>query len=252
MTRQADAPGFKKARNRAYHKKREAEARAECTGRHLTEAREILDEAYANKGILAGECQRIEREYSDLRQTNERRIKEIDSREIEYGGLLGSDVYERHQLITALSFAKRKYEEALSAAEKAERDFDAIHAVFQQAKIDNKQALAELGLARIDLDNLSHGRKAGQGRGVANSRYDGEPEDQMVYVGDKPAKVKPRRDGSGIVDIYFGGVDSPDGVGHGHIVFNGVDVEYMRQPFKSIWRADIDFNRHRPGDHIAK
>ncbi|MDR3298321.1 MAG: putative nuclear RNA export factor SDE5 [Candidatus Nomurabacteria bacterium] len=65
---------------------------------------------------------------------------------------------------------------------------------------------------------------------------------------DENARIKPRNDGSGKVDVYYGGLSADgDGLGHGHVVIQEDQVVYLRGPWqdkRTQW--DIDDSR---GDH---
>jgi hypothetical protein len=80
--------------------------------------------------------------------------------------------------------------------------------------------------ARLEVVKSQNQRKRDDKKEVA--RRAGVPSQYLdnVWIGTRP---------DGTVNIYFGGVGQPDGIGHGHYVMNrDGEVTYKREPFRPV------------------
>lgn len=123
----------------------------------------------------------------------------------------------------------------------AKRDNELAREQFDQARQDHQQAKRAFQdrLARVKAERASNEAKNRSMLMVV------DPE--VAFMNGKQVKFKPRNDGSGKIDIYFGGMLDSDGYGHGHIVVDrDSNVIYMRQQFKDKKdpsQIDIDERR---------
>ena len=120
---------------------------------------------------------------------------------------------ERSQPPERLEKADLNYKQAVSRLRKAKRDCSALQAQVRGAKKDFKQASKpyKAKMEAIKAERARLDRDLAAELGVP-----------VEYLND----LKVVRKVSGQIDIYFGGVDKPDGDGHGHVK-------------KGVWGDDV-------------
>lgn len=123
----------------------------------------------------------------------------------------------------------------------AKADNERAKKIFEQAKKDHKRA-KEAFQQRLYILKAEKASREAKNRSVLMVA---NPE--VAFMDGKQVKFKPRNNGTGKIDIYFGGVIGSDSYGHGHIVVDGnSNVIYMRQQFKDKrdpGQIDIDKDR---------
>lgn len=160
--------------------------------------------------------------------------------------------------------------EALSGGNTNAATFNSAKSRFQDAKSEHESIQAKFKIAKAEYDRAkaafkdaqSEHQKARDAREMRKAILRTEKEKEVskvemavmlsnssewgVFDG-KRARIKPKNDGSGKIDVYFGGLSvDGDGVGHGHVVIDGSQVVYMRQPWKDKYNPDdIDIDEDR-------
>lgn len=142
-------------------------------------------------------------------------------------------VSERRGLVDALRNAKAHHDATKPAFQQAKDSFNSAKRRFDAAKAEHEQAQEAFKASKEAFDKavaafrarLEAVRSAGRADRRALAEKAGVPHQYLdqVWISKKP---------DGTVNIYFGGVGTPDGPGHGHYVLdrNG-NVTYKRDPF---------------------
>lgn len=145
-------------------------------------------------------------------------------------------VAERRQLVQQIRDARERHNATRPAFQRAKDNFDQAKRRHDQAKEDHQRKQAEFKRAKADFDQTAAAfrsrleevqaeskRRKDDRRSIAERA--GVPYEYLdnVWISEKP---------DGTINIYFGGVDRPDGIGHGHYVMDpGGSVTYRRDPF---------------------
>lgn len=145
-------------------------------------------------------------------------------------------VAERRRLVDEIRSARARHEPNQQAFQQAKRDFESKRREFQDAKAEHERKQADFKQAKVEHEKARDAfrTRLEKVKTEAQKRRDdrrslaekaGVPYEyrDKVWVSKKP---------DGTINLYFGGVDMPDGPGHGHYVLNanGV-VTYARNPF---------------------
>jgi hypothetical protein len=149
---------------------------------------------------------------------------------------------------SAFSAAKARFQALKSEHTAIQSKFKSVKSEYDRAKATFKSAQAAHKKAKEAFQvRLATLRAEKASREAKNRNMLMVVSGEIGYMDGKMVKIKPKDDGSGKVDIYFGGLDPRgDGIGHGHIVVDGCQVVYMRQPWKdkkNPKQIDIDFDR---------
>ena len=141
---------------------------------------------------------------------------------------------ERRQLVSEIRAARERFEGVKPAFWSARGEFARAQQTFHSARAEHELAEAEFKRAKADFESytkafrsrLDELKSASRKKRKELAAKAGVP---LQYRDDVWISTEP----NGNVNIYFGGIDEPDGLGHGHYVMgpNGT-VTYMRDPFK--------------------
>lgn len=145
-------------------------------------------------------------------------------------------VTERRQLVQEIRDARDRHNHTKPAFQKAKNHFDRKRDEHNRAKADHEQEQGDFKRAKAEFDRAKsafQNRLAAVRSGRQQRKYDrrfiaeraGVPHQYLddVWVSTEP-------DGS--VNIYFGGVGEPAGLGHGHYSVDPFGhVTYQRDPF---------------------
>jgi predicted nucleic acid-binding Zn-ribbon protein len=138
---------------------------------------------------------------------------------------LPTDSFRQYQATFKLAQSQHNVVQGSYAA--AKNDNEQAKKRFEQAKKDHSEAkeFFQNRLAAIKAEQASREQKNQNILMIVNP--------EVAFMDGKQVKFKPRNDGTGKIDIYFGGIFESDGYGHGHIVVDDCsNVIYMRQQFK--------------------
>lgn len=133
---------------------------------------------------------------------------------------------ERRQLVSEIRAARERFEGAKPAFQTAKGEFARAQQTFHSARAEHELAEAEFkSCAKAFRSRLDELKSASRKKRKELAAKAGVP---LQYQEDVWISIEP----NGNVNIYFGGVDKPDGPGHGHYVMsqNGA-VTYRRDPF---------------------
>lgn len=141
---------------------------------------------------------------------------------------------ERRQLVSEIRAARERLNAAKPAFWSAKDEFARAQQTFHSARAEHALAQDEFKRAKADFESctkafrsrLDELKSASRKKRKELAEEAGVP---LQYQDDVWISIEP----NGNVNIYFGGVDEPDGLGHGHYVMdpNGT-VTYKRDPFK--------------------
>ncbi len=120
----------------------------------------------------------------------------------------------------------------------ASTGLDQLQADYLNAKIECDKAL-EAYRARLDTFNAESQRRREWRQEVAKSA--GVPAEYCSYV-------KVSVDADDATHVFFGGVGSPDGFGHGHYVVENNRAVYRRDPFRP--HGPHNFIKHEEGGNV--
>ncbi len=155
----------------------------------------------------------------------------------------------------AFDTAKSAFESAKARHESAQTEFKRLKAMRDSAKaeFDHLQAQFKQAQAAFNrkLEEVKSERSAAKQRAVdkVNMALVHE-KGGAFYLGSifgRDAKIKPRNDGSGKTDVFFGGLNAAgDGMGHGHaIIDRDGSVTYLRDAWQDHDDYLIDDARRR-------
>ena len=158
-------------------------------------------------------------------------------------------VAERRRLVAEIRYARDAHNAAKPAFQQAKARFDSAKRVYERAKAEHERAQADFKYAKDEFNNASKAFK-----------------DRLQHVRDASARRKADKrsvaqqagvpyqfldnvwvstDLSGIVNIYFGGLGSPNGPGHGHYAMDRTGkVTYRRDPYDAHGAHNFTDNQH--------
>lgn len=152
---------------------------------------------------------------------------------------------ERRQLVSEIRAARERFDAVKPAFWSAKGEFARAQQTFHSARAEHELAEAEFKRAKADFESctkafrfrLDELKSASRKKRKELAVKAGVP---LQYQDDVWISIEP----NGNVNIYFGGVDKPDGSGHGHYVMsqNGT-VLYRRDPFAPHGAQNFTENR---------
>lgn len=173
------------------------------------------------------EVSRLCQEVKDARQNAQWRAPKTDSSAFHRA----KEIYER---------AKAYYESAQAEFKRLKAERDHAKAEFDSAQAEHVQAKKAFDnrLAEVKANRQSTKQKAVDKVNMALVHERGGFFEIGSMFGQN-AKVRPRDDGSGKIDVYYGGLmGAGDGMGHGHAVINrDGNVTYLRD----AWQDHDDY-----------
>ncbi len=158
------------------------------------------------------------------------------------------DSYAFDSAKSAFESAKARHESAQAEFKrlKAQRDsakseFDRLQTQFKQAQAAFQRKLEEVKSERTSIE-----QKTVDKVNMALAHEKGG----AFYLGSifgSDAKIRPRNDGSGKIDVFFGGLNAAgDGIGHGHaIIDSNGNVTYLRDAWQDHDNFLIDDAKKR-------
>ena len=148
---------------------------------------------------------------------------------------------------SAFNYAKSTFESAKARHESAQDEFKRLKAMRDSAKADFDHLQTQFKQAQATFNRKLEEVKSE--RSVAKQRAVDKVNMALVhekggafYLGSifgQDAKIRPRNDGSGKTDVFFGGLNAAgDGMGHGHaIIDRDGSVTYLRD----AWQDHDDY-----------
>lgn len=140
---------------------------------------------------------------------------------------------ERRQLVSEIRAARERFEGAKPAFQTAKGEFARAQQTFHSARAEHERAQEALERAKADFESCTKAFRSRLDELKSASR---KKRKELAAKAGVPLQYQDdvwiSTGSNGNVNIYFGGVDKPDGPGHGHYVMsqNGT-VTYRRDPF---------------------
>lgn len=271
MAKDAELDRLKAAQDLAFQRKQNAFDTMQRAWEKLSFAREELSRAHAEKQrafeaqdlawknldkIASANGPRIEqlnslqeRAYEQMKRCFENAASAYDNRDGAAAKSYADEghgykaeaqrlVTERRQLVEEIKGAKARLESAKAVFSRAKADFAIVKQRFEKTKQDHEQAQVDFKLAkdafnesvklfRLRLEQVKNDSKKRKKDKIALAIKAGIPAE---YIDRCWIKI----DSEGNVNIYFGGIDTPDGPGHGHYCMNKFGkITYRREPLDS-------------------
>ena len=160
---------------------------------------------------------------------------------------------------SAFDYAKSTFESAKAHHESAEAEFKRLKALRDSAKAEFDRLQAQFKQAQAAFNRKLEEVKSAK----AATKQQAVDKVNMALVNEKrgtfylgsifgqDAKIRPRKDGSGKTDVFFGGLHADgDGYGHGHAVIDrDGNVTYLRDAGQNHDDYLIDDNPYRNPTH---
>lgn len=141
---------------------------------------------------------------------------------------------ERRQLVSEIRAARERLNAAKPAFWSAKDEFARAQQTFHSARAEHELAEAGFKRAKAELASCAKAFKARLDELKSASR---KKRKEFAAKAGVPLQYQDdvwiSTDSDGNTNIYFGGIDKPDGPGHGHYAMNqNGTVTYRRDPFK--------------------
>lgn len=164
-------------------------------------------------------------------------------------------VDERRRLVADIRTAKARLDAIKPTFQRAKDSYDSARRMFDSAKEDHAKTQTEFKAAKADFDQAARAFQARLNivRSVTTRRNDEKR--SLAEKAGVPHQYRDKlwvsTDADGNTNIYFGGVDKPNGPGHGHYVMDtSGKVTYKREPFDPHGSQNFSENR-REGITLA-
>lgn len=268
MSRQRDAEldRLRSARESAYQRKQAAWQDQQAAWERRSSARAAMNRAYEAKQAAYADQQAAWEAYMSVKRANGPRIDSLNAQQEQSyqemksafeSASLAHDMRdgasarmyanqghackarsqtlaaERRQLVSEIRAARERFDAVKPAFWSAKDEFARAQQAFQSARAEHERTQEAFKRAKAEFDScakafrsrLDELKSASRKRRKEIAAKAGVPikHQDDVWISTEP---------NGNVSIYFGGVDKPDGLGHGHYVMdrNGA-VIYRRDPF---------------------
>lgn len=269
MPRDGELDRLKAVQDRAFQRQQDAYQTQQQAWENRVAARDVMNRAYDAKQVAYEAQDHSWQRYQAVRNANGPRIDALNAQqETAYQNMrrsfgFASDAHdlrdgasarrladeghaykaesqacvtERRQLVEQIRTARAEYEATKPAFQYAKDTFDTAKRAFNQAKSEHEAAQEAFKKARSEHDAAKNAFKARlevvkaeqQRRRNDNRSLATRAGVPYQYLDD----MKLSTDSEGNINIYFGGVGTPDGPGHGHyVVSRNGEVTYSRNPF---------------------
>lgn len=176
---------------------------------------------------LNAEISKLAREVKQAKANAEALAPRVDSSVFNYAKSAFESAKTRHES------AQAEFKRLKAQRDSARAEFDRLQSQFKQA-----QAVFQRRLEEIKSERSARDKRVVDKVNMALVHEKGG----AFYLGSifgQNAKIRPRNDGSGKIDIFFGGLNATgDGIGHGHaIIDRDGNVTYLRD----AWQEHDDY-----------
>jgi hypothetical protein len=275
---------LKAEQDRAFQRKQDAWRAPDDAWKRRQAAREVMDRAYDEKQRAYEVQQEAWEELQRVRDRNGSRIEFLkDRQETAFQNMkaaferasdahnardgLSARMYadeghrykaeaqeataERRQLVQEIHNARDRHDATRPAFQRAKTEFDSARSIHNRTKTDHERAQAEFREAKAEADRAKEAfpsrltevrrerdRRKADKRDLANRTGIPYQYRDNVYIS---------RESDGTVNIYFGGLGSPDGPGHGHYAMDSAgNVTYARDPYDAHGSQNFTDHEERP------
>ncbi len=289
MAHDAELDRLKVAQDNAFQRKQNAYQAQQQAWDRRTSAREDLNRAHESKQRAYAEQESSWQRVDQVRSSNGPRIDSLNSMQESAYLNMGSAfqnasaahdrrdgaaarsyaddghrykaecqgyVVERRRLVEEIRSARAVHDATKPAFQRAKAEFSSAKERFDRAKADHERAQAEFKQAKAEFDAAA---KAFRARLEKVRDESAKRKNDKRSIAEKAGipyeyrnNVYVSTDASGNTNIYFGGLGSPDGPGHGHYVMNrSGDVTYMREPFDAHGSHNFTDNQSDYSERIG-
>ena len=194
------------------------------------------------RDALNAEISELAREIKRAKANAEASAPKVDSSAFNYARSAFESAKARHES------AQAEFKRLKAMRDSAKAEFDRLQAQFKQAQAAFNRKLEEVKSERSATKQHAVD-KVNMALIESNAHY-------LGTIFGHNAKIVPRKDNSGKIDVYFGGLNaSGDGMGHGHATIdrNG-NVTYLRDAWVTDKKRDylIDENADKFGGETHK
>lgn len=269
MPRDDELDRLKAEHDRAFQRKQDAWEAQDRAWNRRQAAREALNQSYQEKQNAYEEQQHAWDELQRVRDRNGSRIDHLNNQQEtafqnmkdafdrassahdardgasarmyadeghRYKAEAQEAVSERRRLVQEIRDEKARHEATMPAFQRAKTEFGNARAGHDRTKADHDQIQAELKRAKSDFDKV---KSEFQGRLEVVRAERKQRKDDKRSLADRAGIPYQYRDDvyissdpDGTINIYFGGIGSPDGPGHGHYAMDPRgNVTYHRDPY---------------------
>lgn len=174
------------------------------------------------RDALNAEISELAREVKQAKANAEASAPRVDSSAFNYAKSAFESAKVRHES------AQTEFKRLKTMRDSAKAEFDRLQSQFKQAQAAFQRKLEEVRSERAAREQRAVD-KVNMALIKSNAYY-------LGTIFGQDAKVVPKRDGSGKIDVYFGGLNPEgDGFGHGHATIDADgNVRYLRD----AWVAD--------------
>lgn len=168
------------------------------------------------RDALNAEISELAREVKQAKANAEASAPRINSHAFDSAKSAFESAKARHES------AQAEFKRLKSQRDSAKAEFDHLQAQFKQAQTAFNRRLEEVKSERASKKQQAV-EKVNMALIQSNAHY-------LGTIFGQDAKVVPKKDGSGKIDVYFGGLnDAGDGLGHGHATIDASgNVVYLR------------------------
>lgn len=160
-------------------------------------------------------------------------------------------VSERRALIQEIRDARARHDATKPAFQRAKAAFDQAKAAYDRVKADHDRAKTAFADAKRAFEAAENSYKARRSTFERTRQQQREDRRAIAVRAGVPNqyldKIWVKTEPGGSVNIYFGGVGTPDGPGHGHYAMDASGhVTYRRDPFDPHGTHNYTDKRQRP------
>jgi hypothetical protein len=269
MAKDAELDRLKAAQDLAFNRKQDAFKAQDAAWQRRRQAGDALNRAHEAKQRAYADQDGTWQEFERVRSSNGPRIDSLNSQQErafqnmksafddassahsrgdgasassyasrghEYKSESQGYVLQRRQLVEEIRSARARHEASKPAFQHAKDEFTAAKRAFDSAKVDHERAQAEFKRAKQAFDEASRAFKQRLEKVRAESKQRKDDKRAIAERAGVPYQYLDNlwvtKDTNGSTNIYFGGVGTPNGPGHGHYVIDrSGTVTYKRDPF---------------------
>jgi hypothetical protein len=268
MAKDVELDHLKAAQDLAFQRKQDAWQAQDQAWQRCSAAKEVLDRAYQAKQSAYAEQEASWQSYQQVRTNNGPRIDQLNAQQENAfqrmksafdsassahdrrDGLAARQyadeghrckaeaqgyVVERRRLVEEIRSARSRHEPAKLSFQHAKDQFTAAKHTYDQIKSDHEREQARFKQAKADFDQAKTAfhKRLEEVRSESKRR-----KDDRWSLAEKAGvpfqyrnNVLVSHEPDGMVNIYFGGIGEPNGLGHGHYTLDpSGKVTYRREP----------------------
>lgn len=283
MARDAELDRLKSAQDHAFQRKQDAWQAQDQAWKRRSIAREAMNRAHEGKQRAYEDQEASWQDYQRVRSSNGPRIDQLNSRQesafeamkrafdnassahdrrdgasarmyaVEghrHKAESQQAVAERRRLVDEIRAARGRHEAVKPAFQRAKGQFDQAKSEYDRAKADHERKGDDFKRAKVEFDSAKQAFQSRLEKVKAENKRKRDDKRSIAARAGVPPHYRDNvwisKEPDGAINIYFGGVGEPNGLGHGHYVMdrNG-KVTYRREPFDPHGSQNYEDNDKR-------